>query len=322
MLRFKALFLLVTLSLATFTAFALPLDAKDFENDSVIQALTQEETILYNMINDIRVKNMLPTLPLSPDLCVVAHTHINDLITNRPQDYGCNLQSWSSAGNWVACCNTREKSDIQCMTLKPSEITGYQGNGYELIYWEEQRATPAEVAELWQQVDASANMILSRGKWKAYHWKALGIGMKDGYAVLWLGDKADKKPVSLQVNTSTLVNPKIQKGGTSVKIPVEKNKQENNAINSLSYDEQGSDESKASVKTGPGYYLIVASLTTPESAQSELKRIKSKGYPDAFILSSETLYRISIGKFDSEQKARARLNQLRTKFPGIWVFKQ
>jgi len=292
-------------------------------NDSVTESVSQEETILFNMINDMRMKNKLPAIPLSVNLCKVAHTHIDDLIVSKPQEKGCSLHSWSESGKWTACCNSKDPAGIQCMKSKPREITGYPGNGFELIYWGDDNATPADAAELWQQVSASSDMILSRGKWKGYQWKAMGLGIEEGYAILWLGDKTDKiaseKPVKPAIAAKKPVG-QNQSATSGIKesekvdsIPVEQKKEAKKVV---------PEAARQPGETGSKYYLVVASVKTPESAKSELKRFKSKGYSEAFILEGASVYRIAIKSYDSEKQARAKLNDLQSDLPGIWVFKK
>jgi len=187
MLKSKYLLLYFLLLVLVFPAYAGNNSNIASGNDSILKGLTQDESILFNMINDFRRQNKLSSIPLSKDLCIVAQTHIADLIKWKPQDKGCSLHSWSGSGKWTSCCNTKEVFGIQCMKSKPREITGYPGDGYELIYWGEENATAVEAAELWRDVEASADMILSRSKWKAYQWKAIGVGIKDGYAVYSTG---------------------------------------------------------------------------------------------------------------------------------------
>ncbi len=262
-----------------------------YPGDTTFKGLNEDETILYNMINDMRVQNKLPVIPLSDNLSMVAYIHLNDIIESKLQENGCGLHSWSASGRWTPCCYTKDPSGIKCMKQKPKELTGYPGNGYELIYSGDDKATPADAAELWQQVNASADMILSRGKWKSFQWKAIGIGIKGNYALLWFGDKTDSK-------SEKNVKASDPKPVNSPPAP------------------------KQDVTSSGNYFLIAASAKTPESAQKELKRIKSKGYPNAEILPSEKVYRISIGSFDTEAKAKAKQDELKVKFPGIWVYRK
>jgi hypothetical protein len=310
--------------------------------DSLSVQTTQDEIILFNMINDLRVKAKLPAIPLSDDLCRVAHLHIDDLIISRPQDKGCSLQSWSDRGNWTPCCSSKDLSGMQCMKSKPREITGYPGNGYELIYWGEDKATPADAAELWEQVNASADMILSRGKWKTFLWKAMGVGIKDGYAVLWLGDKAVStaavkqavQPAATQpaetnaVRNEQAAQPAAPATETAVNTPVqpkprpESAKPEPKPQPASAKPEPVTGYASGSVNRDARYFLIVASVKSREAARSEQKRFIDKGYASAIILEGDAVYRIAVQSFDSESKARARMNAVKAELPGVWVFKK
>jgi hypothetical protein len=293
------------------------------EKDTVYLKSTQDEIILFNMINDMRRQNKLQPIPLSDDLCIVAHTHIDDLIKWKPQDNGCSLHSWSSSGKWTACCNSKDPAGIQCMKLKPKEITGYPGSGYELIFWGEDNATPADAADLWRQVDASADMILSRGKWKGYLWKALGVGLKEGYAVLWLGDKTDTKSQVVPETTPSVV---AQQQSPKEIIPAKPPVKEVVAVNKVPEVRQKepvvSEGNTRQDNAGVKFYLVVSSVKTSDAAKSELKKIKARGYPDAIILEGESIFRIALSSYDSSTKASVRKNELKDEFPGIWVYKK
>ena len=320
----KKIFLLFLLFVVAFPSFAQVMPIRASNNDTARNEISEDEVILFNMINDMRRQNKLQPIPLSTDLCIVAHTHINDLIKWKPQDNGCSLHSWSSSGIWTSCCNAKDPSGIKCMKSKPKEITGYAGNGYELIFWGEDNATPSDAAALWQQVDASSDMILSRGKWKGYQWKALGVGLKEGYAVLWLGDKTDKKTletieknitIAQKPGTKEIIPAKVPaKEVTSVKTKIEV-RQKAPAVSDLP-------AKKSAEGSGVKYYLIVSSVKTADDAKSELKKIKSKGYPEAVIIEGASIYRIALNSFDSANEASTRKNELKSEFPGIWVYKK
>ena len=78
----------------TFTTFSRDNSVITSDSDTLANGLTQDESILFNMINDIRMRNKLPSIPLSKDLCIVAQAHIADLIRWKPQDRGCSLHSF------------------------------------------------------------------------------------------------------------------------------------------------------------------------------------------------------------------------------------
>jgi cell division septation protein DedD len=324
MFQRNELYLFFLLVVLTLPAFAGSFSSENTGSDSVNRGVSQDETILFNMINDMRRQNQLPSFPLSGDLCKVARTHIADLIKYRPQDKGCSLHSWSGHGKWTSCCNTKELFGIQCMKAKPREIANYPGEGYELIYWGEDNATPAEAAELWKQVEASSDMILSHGKWSAYQWNAIGVGMEDGYAVLWLGDAEDGSTIDVDVKeipviqkpttkvatvgkpAATVKESVIPKATVTPKAPVPIQEKKEMVVNVESQK----------------FYLIVASYKDFNAATNVLKEVRLQGYPSAFILYQEPLHRVVINSYETYEKASAQKNDLKEKFPGIWIFKK
>lgn len=340
MLKNKEFHILFLLILLAFSAIAVNYPTNSNGNDTVVTGISQDETILFNMINDMRRQNKLSSIPLSSDLCKVAQTHIADLIKWKPQEKGCSLHSWSGSGKWTSCCNTKEVFGIQCMKSKPREITGYPGDGYELIYWGEDNATPAEAAALWKQVSASSDMILSQAKWSGYQWKAIGVGIKSGYAVLWLGDTdntngngsssvaqpAEQKTIPKPESVSKTQDPEkkttkpeavtksleTQKKSTVPETPVKQKE----VVPSQEIKE------KPVTAIGSQFYLIVGSFKEIEAANSELKKVRLKGYPAAFILFQEPLYRIALASFEQSEKAYKMKNELKETFPGIWIFKK
>jgi len=286
--------------------------------------ISQDEMILYNMINDFRRQNKHSLIPLSPALCTVSHTHIDDILSSQPQKKGCSLHSWSESVNWSGCCHVQNLSGMQCMKIKPKEITGYPGFGYELIYWGEEQAMPADAFNLWQQTDASADMILGRGKWKGYQWNALGVGIKEGYALIWLGDKKDKSsPELLKQAVPHAQKPKAKL--PEKQLAGRKENSEGKADTSFKGKDAISNRSNPAIpgkENNPRYYLIVASVKTAKFTNDELRRFKAKGYPDAVILKSEKMYRIALMSFDTEQMAKSKLDELKGTFPDIWIYRK
>jgi len=324
MLQRKEFQLLFLLTLLTCSVIASNLTTKNSGNDTVKNVITQDETILFNMINDMRRQNKLPSIPLSLDLCKVAQTHIADLIKWKPQEKGCSLHSWSGSGKWTSCCNTKEVFGIQCMKAKPREITGYPGDGYELIYWGEDNAIPAEAAELWKQVEASSDMILSRAKWSSYQWKALGVGVKAGYAVLWLGDAISTNTMVSTGETQQSEQKAVPKPEAVTKTTVAEKKStkpETPVKPKAVVSDPEQKEKPASVQ-GQQFYVIVGSYKELDAANSELKKVRSKGYTSAFILYQEPLHRIAIATFSESEKASRMKNELKETFPGIWIYKK
>jgi hypothetical protein len=318
--EFRFLFLLTLLSFSVIgSVYATSSGA-----DSVKTSISQDETILFNMINDMRRQNKLPSIPISPALCLVARTHIADLIKWKPQDKGCSLHSWSGSGKWTSCCNTKDVFGINCMKAKPREITGYLGDGYELIYSGEDNVIPTEAADLWRQVEASSDMILGRNKWSGYQWKALGVGIKAGYAILWLGDATDNSTAGISLAEKQPMEPKaVSKPTVNTKTETEtKSTKPETPVAQKTVVPAREIKEKPVATAGIQYYVIVGSYKEFEAANSELKKIRLQGYPAAFILYQEPLHRITIASFKDFQIATNMKNELKQKFPGIWILKK
>jgi uncharacterized protein YkwD len=154
---------------------------------------TADEVLLVDLVNEYRADNGLPAIPLSPSLCIVGHTHAEDLQINNPHaPEACNLHSWSDAGTWTPCCYTPDHAQAECMWQKPAELTSYPGVGYENAAGGGFGPIgAAEALELWKGSPGHNAVILNLDSWADHPWGALGAGMYEGYAVLWFGEEAD-----------------------------------------------------------------------------------------------------------------------------------
>jgi len=82
------------------------------------------------------------------------------------------------------------------MWNKPKEISDYPGNGFEISYHSSDSSRMVSAAmEGWKSSSAHNLVVLNRGEWKNMKWKAMGIGVKDGYACVWFGTVADTEPM-------------------------------------------------------------------------------------------------------------------------------
>ena len=152
--------------------------------------LTSDERELYNLIMSYRAELNLPDIPLSSSLSYVAQQHVADLQENNPTSSSCNLHSWSDNGSWSACCYTNDHTQASCMWNKPRELTDYNGNGYEIAYYSSTNATPAGALNSWKISPGHNNVIINAGNW-TLQWKAIGVGIKGRYAVVWFGHEDD-----------------------------------------------------------------------------------------------------------------------------------
>jgi cysteine-rich secretory family protein len=154
---------------------------------------------LAGLVNAYRREHGLPPVPLSRSLTRVAELHVRDLELNHP-DSGtdprgqrCNTHSWSAAGPWTPVCYTPDHRYGSLMWSKPREITGgaYRGDGFEIAAGGPGFAiTPAYALRSWQGSRFHHEVILQQGMWDE-PWRAMGVGLHGGYAVIWFGHEPD-----------------------------------------------------------------------------------------------------------------------------------
>ncbi len=166
--------------------------------NSYSQSLTDEETKLYNIIMDYRKDKGLPVIPVSKSLTYVAQTHVKDLQNNKPDLGKCNAHSWSANGIWSPCCYTPDHAQSKCMWNKPKELSAYTGSGFEIACgssdprYDGYVMTAEYALKAWKKSSGHNAVIINEGAWKRYPWKAIGIGIFGGFAVVWFGAEADK----------------------------------------------------------------------------------------------------------------------------------
>ena len=153
---------------------------------ALAQELSADEQQLYELIMDYRKSMNLPSIPLSESLTYVAQTHSLDLVENRPDQGKCNLHSWSEKGKWTACCYTSDHAEASCMWNKPKEISNYVYHGYEISCVGMSTLSPKEALDIWISSPPHYEVIINKGIWND-PWKAIGIGMHEGYATVWFG---------------------------------------------------------------------------------------------------------------------------------------
>ena len=185
------LMLRLMLLMVLFTFSGKPVDSY-----SAQACISEQEYRLYELINEYRARYGLPKIPLSHSLSYVAGAHVWDLNTNQPDGGRCNMHSWSDKGPWEKCCYTEDHKKASCIWSKPEELTGYEGNGYEVAYYsswtiEEHRDMAGAALEGWKSSPGHNQMILNKYAWKRVKWRAMGVGIFGNYAVVWFGEKPD-----------------------------------------------------------------------------------------------------------------------------------
>ncbi|MEQ8425310.1 MAG: CAP domain-containing protein [Cyclobacteriaceae bacterium] len=172
-------------ALILFTSFS--------ERTSVVEddvCVSVEEKKLYELIMDYRKAKKLKSIPFSSKLTLVAQTHVRDLMDNY--DYTtrgeCNPHSWSDKGEWSSCCYTADHAKASCMWDKPREISGYQGDGFEIAYYSSGGANAVEGLEGWKKSPGHNPLLINSGTWSKIEWKAIGIGIYGQYGVVWFSN--------------------------------------------------------------------------------------------------------------------------------------
>jgi uncharacterized protein YkwD len=78
------------------------------------------------------------------------------------------------------------------MWHKPRELTSYKGYGYEISYGSYGASVNEEGAlKGWKESSGHNAVIINQGIWADNNWKAIGVGITKGYAVVWFGEELD-----------------------------------------------------------------------------------------------------------------------------------
>jgi hypothetical protein len=189
----KKSLLVCLLALLSFLGRSQSDSLKQIPNDL---CLSKAEYELYCLINQYRKEKGLDSVPLSKSLTYVAKVHVKDLANNHPHSRRCNMHSWSDQGNWTPCCYTKDKKKAACMWDKPRELTNYISAGFEIAFWTNiPFLSPEKFAALslkqWKKSPAHHQVIINLPPWEKLSWQAMGVGIYDGYAVVWFGELED-----------------------------------------------------------------------------------------------------------------------------------
>ena len=257
--------------------------------------LTKDEYRLYSLINNYRSQQGLSIIPVSRSLCYVAKVHARDLYMNNPDTAACSMNSWSDKGDWVSCCHSKQTPNPSCIVNKPRELTGYPGEGHELVYWDSEELKPDTVLRFWKSVEQTRELLLNQKKWNYFSWKAIGLGMYKGYACVWVGELRDTIPEpGLCTNadgSDGFEFPKIEEMNPVIKSP-----------------------------TGRSY-IIFGSFNSIEDATKVVEKYKKQGFTNAKILINDKMFRVSLADYPTQQEALEAKKKLGMDFRDAWVTK-
>lgn len=79
---------------------------------------------------------------------------------------------------------------------KPRELTGYQGDGYEISFYSTHEynspsACAKDILNGWKKSSGHNDVIMNKSIWKNVNWQAIGIGIYGEYANVWFGKEKD-----------------------------------------------------------------------------------------------------------------------------------
>lgn len=257
--------------------------------------ISQKEYQLYKAINIYREKLALDAIPLSKSLCYVANTHATDLAANYPMGEDCNMYSWSDKGDWKAFCFPTDQSKKNDIKDKAKEISGYPGKAWELTYWDNIEVSAEEVVSFWNSIPYTSAILSNTEKFVDYGWMSMGVAIKEGYVLVWLGKEVDFLPSTTICETGEKI------------------------LNKSVPNELTTNSSQAPSKEGM-YYIIIGSYNRKSDAESAVKSYKEMGYPNASVQEDQGKIRVSIDQFANKTEAESALSGYRNKFRGAWVF--
>jgi len=257
--------------------------------------LTKDEYRLYSIINQYRTKQGLSIIPVSRSLCYVAKIHARDLYFNRPDTGFCSLNSWSDKGRWIACCHSRNTPNPLCIVKKPAELTKYSGEGHEICYWDSQPIQPDTVLKFWLTVTPARELILNQGKWGNFNWNAMGVGLFNGYASVWVGELRDTVPEpTLCIDTP---------GADNIILPLKEPQKD-----------------VVSAATGRSY-IIFGSFASQADALKMVQKYKTKGFSQAKVIVKDNTYRVSLSDYPTQKEAIDAKKLLSGEFKESWIMK-
>lgn len=152
------------------------------------EKMSPEEVKLLNNINAYRKSKGLNPIQNSANLNLVAQLHVKEL-QEAPPEGKCNMHSWTGKFGEKPCCYTSDNKEAACMWSKPSEFSSYKGNGYEIAAFN----TDSDVDWLaqWKESPGHHAVIINLKTWKTIRWNAIGIAIREPYAVVWFGEETD-----------------------------------------------------------------------------------------------------------------------------------
>jgi hypothetical protein len=273
----------------------LPLAAQPHTVDNFCISPAEEK--LVEWINTLRRQSRLPEIQLSASLSYVAKTHVADLQMHRPDTSICSTGSWSDKGIWTPCCYQAYVLKNECMWDKPKELTPYSFRGYEISYYEEGIIQTDSLWKLWRSTAEVVDLILGRGIHSDKKWAAVGIGISDNYASLWLGQRPDPKG-----------KPRIcSQPDIAFKPPLKGQQQTTGAV--------------TQTEIASRFYLIYGSFSVLADAEEAMRRYRNSGFRNAQVVTRDNKIRVALDVFPTLREAMFAKERLSASYADAWILR-
>lgn len=169
----------------------------DLSNFNINTPLSQREKELAILVNEYRKSRGLKPLKVSKSLTFVARTHNNDQNKYYSESWKdkrgieANLHSWSNHGKWTPVMYTSDHKHAEGMWNKPSELTDFKADGYEISamgYFEADES--AEFAlKMWKKSEGHNAVLTGQGNWNSL--SVMGVSINGDHADIWFADETN-----------------------------------------------------------------------------------------------------------------------------------
>ncbi|MEA5496002.1 CAP domain-containing protein [Limnoraphis robusta] len=257
---------------------------------SSLDGMEPEELQLYNLVNEYRIENNLSPIPASKALTTVANRHVLDLAEN----IGTLTHAWSDAPYSGDDPNTWSN-----MWTAPQRFnTGYPGNGYENAAgysgFNTSTLTAEDAFDLWKNSPGHNAVILNQEQWANREWNALGVGLYQGYGVIWFGEEVDPTGTPIGFSGGNFGLPPEDNSGSSQQpiedqppsswvsevIELTNNFRQNNGLQPLMFNSQlGNAAQQHSENMAFQDFFSHAGL----DGSTASSRAQAQGYPSSFV---------------------------------------
>ena len=180
-------------------------DDSNLTNFNINTPLSVKEKELVRLVNEYRISKGLKPMPVSKSLTYVARTHNKDFIQHFRMDLKdsrgieANSHSWSKYGNWTPMNYTEDHKYNKNMWSKPSELTNFKGNGYEIAYY---NYTPGDITfenalqlkpktavEGWKKSPGHNVVMIGDEGWDTL--SVMGVSIHGNFATVWFADETN-----------------------------------------------------------------------------------------------------------------------------------